>query len=150
MSRRVDRLTPEQQSLAAANRGLAYRLAQPYMARSADPDHYESAALLGLCEAAARFDPDRGVKFSGFAWRVIANELKIAAREDAVSRRVCARTARPKSSAKSPAVGRFAAHREFDVPAPAPSDQTRREFARLFAERLLALTPDHRTLPVPA
>jgi RNA polymerase sigma-32 factor len=61
------------QSLVTENVGLAHKIALAY---HADADGH-AAALLGLCEAADRFDPARGVKFSTYAtWWVRCKVLK--------------------------------------------------------------------------
>lgn len=58
----------EVERLVLENQGLAYKVASAYRLHSgADRDDLNQAALIGLFEAARKYDPDRG-KFSSYAW----------------------------------------------------------------------------------
>lgn len=57
-------------------RGLAYSLARRMSKRTADREDVEQTALFALFKAVQRFDPDRGVNFSTFAWRTVEGEIK--------------------------------------------------------------------------
>ena len=62
--------------LVGAHLGLAASLASRFSTRNESPDDLHQAALLGLVHAIDRFDPDRGVQFTTFAWATISGELK--------------------------------------------------------------------------
>ena len=62
--------------LVSAHLGLAASLASRFSTRNESPDDLHQAALLGLVHAIDRFDPDRGVQFTTFAWATISGELK--------------------------------------------------------------------------
>jgi RNA polymerase sigma-B factor len=62
--------------LVGAHFGLAASLASRFSTRNESPDDLHQAALLGLVHAIDRFDPDRGVQFTTFAWATISGELK--------------------------------------------------------------------------
>ena len=62
--------------LVGAHLGLAASLAGRFSSRQESPDDLQQAALLGLLHAIDRFDPDRGVQFTTFAWATISGELK--------------------------------------------------------------------------
>lgn len=62
--------------LVSAHFGLATSLAARFGSRNESPDDLHQAALLGLVHAIDRFDPDRGVQFTTFAWATISGELK--------------------------------------------------------------------------
>lgn len=62
--------------LVAAHFGLAASLASRFSSRNESPEDLHQAALLGLVHAIDRFDPDRGVQFTTFAWATISGELK--------------------------------------------------------------------------
>lgn len=62
--------------LVSAHFGLATTLASRFSSRNESPDDLHQAALLGLVHAIDRFDPDRGVQFTTFAWATISGELK--------------------------------------------------------------------------
>lgn len=55
---------------------LAASLAGRYAGRSEAIEDLEQAASLALVKAIDRFEPDRGVAFSTFAWATISGELK--------------------------------------------------------------------------
>lgn len=44
--------------------------------RLGDPDDLQQTAMIGLLKALERFDPDRGVAFTTYAWATISGELK--------------------------------------------------------------------------
>jgi len=70
---------PERDALFFANYGLAISLARRYALRAGwgEPvDDLSQVALVGLINAVDRFDPSRGVPFSGFATATIVGELK--------------------------------------------------------------------------
>ena len=54
---------------------LAYNLARRYN-RGADADDLQQVASLGLLKAIERFDPERGLAFTSFAFPTILGELK--------------------------------------------------------------------------
>ena len=62
--------------LVCAHLGLAASLASRFQSRQEALDDLHQAALLGLVHAIDRFDPDRGVQFTTFAWATISGELK--------------------------------------------------------------------------
>jgi RNA polymerase sigma-B factor len=64
------------QALVATYRPLAIALATRYSRHRDAHDDLTQCALLGLVHALDRFDPERGVKFSTFAWVTITGELK--------------------------------------------------------------------------
>lgn len=47
-----------------------------------DPDELVSTAMYGLVKAAAAFQPDKGIRFTTFATRVIENEIRMALRRE--------------------------------------------------------------------
>ena len=55
---------------------LATALASRYAGRSEPVEDLEQAACLALVKAVDRFEPQRGVAFSTFAWATISGELK--------------------------------------------------------------------------
>lgn len=66
-------LTPTEQALVAANTGLAYSIVRKRFPSSPFHDDLIQEALLGIMEAARRFDPERGCRFSTYAtWRIRA------------------------------------------------------------------------------
>lgn len=71
------RLTRPQQDLAAQWVRLAYLLANQRARKfpASDPEAMAGAAMLALCHAARKFDPERGVKFSTYATMCICREL---------------------------------------------------------------------------
>jgi RNA polymerase sigma-B factor len=62
--------------LVCAHLGLAASLAARFSSRQEAADDLHQAALLGLLHAIDRFDPNRGVQFTTFAWATISGELK--------------------------------------------------------------------------
>lgn len=62
--------------LVGAHIGLAASLASRFSTRHESPEDLQQAALLGLVHAIDRFDPERGVQFTTFAWATISGELK--------------------------------------------------------------------------
>lgn len=75
------RLTPEQQGLAARYVPLAMSLARPLKKKwPRQRDELESAALMGLVQAARTFDPAFNVKFATFARYRICGALREAMR----------------------------------------------------------------------
>lgn len=62
--------------LTEAHLPLAISLASRYGGRSEPIEDLEQAASLALVKAIDRFEPDRGVAFSTFAWATISGELK--------------------------------------------------------------------------
>jgi RNA polymerase sigma-B factor len=55
---------------------LAQAIASRFCNHTHDRDDRGQAAMVGLLNAVERFDPDRGVSFSTFAWATITGELK--------------------------------------------------------------------------
>ena len=80
-------LTPEQQQLVTEHKWVAGRLA--HSARCITGGHtgmftredLESVAYFALCVAATRYTPDRGVKFSTFAWTTARGYIMHALRD---------------------------------------------------------------------
>ncbi|HVM06969.1 MAG TPA: sigma-70 family RNA polymerase sigma factor [Acidimicrobiales bacterium] len=72
-STRDERLRVE---LTEAYLPLAASLASRYAGRSEPIEDLEQAASLALVKAIDRFEPDRGVAFSTYAWATISGELK--------------------------------------------------------------------------
>ncbi len=62
--------------LVNAHLGLAASLSSRYSSRRELSDDLQQAAMLGLLHAVDRFDPNRGVQFTTFAWATISGELK--------------------------------------------------------------------------
>jgi len=91
----MQRLTDEQRDLAGLPESLAiadyfawkYARNQPKRA-----DDIRSAAYVGLCEAAARFDPARGIKFSSFAEMRVRGAILDYLRNDTGEGLGCGRT----------------------------------------------------------
>lgn len=76
------RLTPERQRLAETCLRLAFKAAQPFIAkRPWAREDFESAALYGLVLAAAGFRPERGFAFTTYAGATIRNQLIAAGRK---------------------------------------------------------------------
>lgn len=80
-------LSPEQRRLVEANMGLARHIAWRFIRKggrtpAADQADILGMAYVGLCEAAHRFDPSRGCRFSSYAfsfiWGAVAKYLKQA------------------------------------------------------------------------
>ena len=70
-------LTPKQQRLVEENQKLVYEVAKRYIGHH-DFENIQASGFLGLCQAAARFDPKRGFRFSTYAWKCIAREVNKA------------------------------------------------------------------------
>ena len=68
--RSAERISPED------HLGLARSCAARYAGRGIEYDELYSAACLGLCKAAAGFDPSRGLCFSTYAVPVILGEIR--------------------------------------------------------------------------
>ena len=68
--------------------GLARKLARRLPAGSVEPEDAMQTALCGLLGALRRYDPDRGVAFTTFAWATIQGELKRLVRDTSWSVRV--------------------------------------------------------------
>lgn len=83
------RLTREEaERLVAAWDGLAWQLAHRYHRRTCgrgDVADYHAAAVLGLWEAALRFDPARGFEFSTYAQRWAKKRVLMFARVEAAA-----------------------------------------------------------------
>ncbi len=75
-------LTADQKLQVEENMALAYAAARKVWGDSLATNHttlqdLESASMVGLCHAAQYFNPDRGVKFSSYAWRCCILEILI-------------------------------------------------------------------------
>ena len=79
---------PFEADLIAEHIGLARHLAARYHRRGEAADDLEQVALLALVRAARRFDPDRGIPFSGYATPSILGEIKRYFRDRSWSMRV--------------------------------------------------------------
>ena len=64
------------QQLVEAYQPLAFALAHRYARHREPQDDLTQCALLALVHAVDRFDPDRGPKFTTYAWVTITGELK--------------------------------------------------------------------------
>ena len=62
--------------LVKAHAPLAHSLAGRFAGRGEALDDLVQAAMLGLLHAVDRFDPERGLSFTTFAWSTITGELK--------------------------------------------------------------------------
>lgn len=56
--------------------GLALALAKRYGKRIAEREEINQVALLGVLRSLDRFDPDRGIRFSTFAWTTVRGEIR--------------------------------------------------------------------------
>ena len=77
-----------QAALVDHYRGLAHLLAARATRRQGDAEDLDQVALIGLLEALRRFDPERGVAFTTFAWATVQGELKRHRRNHAWTMRV--------------------------------------------------------------
>jgi RNA polymerase sigma-B factor len=55
---------------------MARHLARRYARRGEPLDDLEQVALLALVKAVDRYDPERGVNFTTYGWKVVSGELK--------------------------------------------------------------------------
>ena len=70
------KLDKEQQALAEQNTGLVIYIINKYKrSASLEIDDMISIGFFALCNAAAKYDPDKGYAFSTFATRSILNEI---------------------------------------------------------------------------
>jgi len=82
--RPLPRLTRDQQALVRRNLGLVHATAKrlwPLVARGNSGmslSDVEQAGMVGLCKAAALYDPDRGTQFSTYAVVAIRQNIQIA------------------------------------------------------------------------
>lgn len=67
---------------------LSYSLAGRLGDRAGDPDDVRQTAMIGLLKALERYDPNRGVAFTTFAWATISGELKRYSRDSTWALRV--------------------------------------------------------------
>ena len=63
------------QQLIEDNMGLVYSLIQREYPTFRDDEDIIQCGMLGLCQAADKFDESKGFKFAGFAWFCIRNEI---------------------------------------------------------------------------
>lgn len=63
-------------ALVERHQGLAHAIAHRSCRHDHDVEDRRQVAMLGLLNAIDRFDPDRGISFSTFAWATISGELK--------------------------------------------------------------------------
>ena len=73
---RRTRSTELQGELVERYQRLAFRLARKAAKREDEVDDLSQVALIGLVKALWRYDPERGVGFTTFAWSTIEGELK--------------------------------------------------------------------------
>jgi RNA polymerase sigma-B factor len=64
------------EELVRRHQGLALAIASRFCNHAHDREDRAQVAMLGLLNAVERFDPDRNVNFSTFAWATITGELK--------------------------------------------------------------------------
>ncbi len=82
MARPVARLTAPARELAAEHLAFARALARPFKEQYPDEwEEFESAACLGLVEAARDFDPGRRIRFGTFSALKILGKLRDVRRE---------------------------------------------------------------------
>ncbi len=62
--------------LVEENLGLVHACANKFRSKGAEYDDLFQAGCVGLCKAAANFDPDRGFAFSTYAVPVILGEIR--------------------------------------------------------------------------
>jgi RNA polymerase sigma-B factor len=79
---------PFEADLIREHLGLAKHLAARYHRRGEATDDLEQVAMLALVRVARRYDPDRGIPFSGYATPSILGELKRHFRDRAWGMRV--------------------------------------------------------------
>jgi RNA polymerase sigma-B factor len=72
----ADRRPEDRAALIDCHQGLAQSIAYRFCQHKHDLEDRMQVALLGLLHAVDRYDPDRGVSFSTFAWATIVGELK--------------------------------------------------------------------------
>lgn len=78
------KLTPEQQEIVIKNKGLVYayinRITKKRFleARLLEHDDIVSAGMVGLIRAAILFKPEKGNRFSTYAWKAIHSEIRKA------------------------------------------------------------------------
>ena len=73
---------PDPERIVADFKNLAYGLAKSYQFCGLPLDDLRQEALLGLLDAAGKFDPGRGVLFSTYATWWIKKRLLHAARQE--------------------------------------------------------------------
>ena len=71
----------ERNTFIEQNLGLVHLLAGRFKGRGMEYDDLFQAGCVGLCKAADRFEPDRGLAFSTYAVPVILGEIKRLFRE---------------------------------------------------------------------
>jgi RNA polymerase sigma-B factor len=71
-----DRDPADRARLVEGYEGLARALSARFARGRETPEDLYQAAMVGLLHAIDRFDPERGVEFSTFAWATITGELK--------------------------------------------------------------------------
>ncbi len=130
---------PTREELILGNLGLVGHLAKPFRFRGVPFPDLIQAGCLGLCEAADRFDRDRGVKFGTYARHWISMEIREELRRSRMIR--VPRKARPDPD--RPFIR--PASLEFDPPArgPAPPDEIEDAEARAEHARALARITHH-------
>lgn len=69
-------LSPDVTSLILEHRALAQKLASRYAGRGEPLEELTQVAMVGLVQAARRFDPDRGTSFTSYAVPTILGELR--------------------------------------------------------------------------
>jgi DNA-directed RNA polymerase specialized sigma subunit len=74
----MDRLTEAQQRLVADNRGIAGAVARRYIGRGIEFRELRSLGYLAMCEAALTWSPERGCKFTTYAFRACVYKLSEA------------------------------------------------------------------------
>lgn len=78
------RLSDEQRKLVEENHNLIYSLLN---ARGWSIEDYYDLAAIGLCRAAIMFDPEKGYKFSTYAYTSMQNEILQELRKGSVAKR---------------------------------------------------------------
>jgi len=76
MKANIQPLNPAQQTLVVNNMAFAEKLANHLNLCGFPQDELYSEAYLGLCEAAAKFDPNKGASFSTYAYNYIEKYVR--------------------------------------------------------------------------
>jgi len=85
---RRTRLVEPRALMVERHQGLARAVANRLARRPEDREDVTQVAMVGLLKAVDRYDPDRGVEFTTFAWATIQGEIKRHYRDVASTMRV--------------------------------------------------------------
>ena len=73
--RDMEPLTEQQKAMVDENLNMVYSIARKYLNWNRDYDDLVHDGVFGLMRAVQKYDPDRGVKFSTYAWRWIKQTI---------------------------------------------------------------------------